>query len=84
MFATTGSSRHPLRGPLYLDASALVKLYVPEPDSDRHTDHCPALAVSGDAKAVLTYDRRMGQAASALGLNVCPETRPPAERRRSP
>jgi len=43
-----------------------------------------ALAVSGDAKTVLTYDRRMGRAASALGLNVFPETRPPAARRRSP
>lgn len=166
MLATTGSSRNPLRGPLYLDASALVKLYVPEPESDelnrkvlgrrdllvsdlavteivsslcrrrregavgtpivvrlhqavldhieagvyRRVEMLPAafrdaerfllsienaalraadalhlaLAVSGEAKAVLTYDRRMGRAASALGLNVFPETRPSVERRRSP
>jgi predicted nucleic acid-binding protein len=33
----TASKRRPeprLRGPLYLDASALVKLYLPEPESD--------------------------------------------------
>ena len=31
-----------------------------------------ALAVSGDASSVLTYDRRLASAASAIGLNVFP------------
>jgi predicted nucleic acid-binding protein len=34
MTAKTASRRTPLRGPLYLDASALVKLYLPEAESD--------------------------------------------------
>jgi predicted nucleic acid-binding protein len=31
-----------------------------------------ALAVSGDASSVLTYDRRLASAAGAIGLNVFP------------
>jgi predicted nucleic acid-binding protein len=31
-----------------------------------------ALAVSGDAASVLTYDRRLASAAGAIGLNVFP------------
>jgi predicted nucleic acid-binding protein len=31
-----------------------------------------ALAVSGDASSILTYDRRMAGAGRAIGLNVFP------------
>lgn len=152
--ATGSSAREFLQGPLYLDASALVKLYVPEPDSDelnrrvlgrrdllvselavteivsslcrrrregalgtqtvvrlqravldhieaghyRRVEMIPsthraaerflltvesallraadalhlALAVAGEAACVLTYDKRMREAARAIGLNVFP------------
>ena len=71
--ATASRARRPpeLAGPLYCDASALVKLYVPEAESEE-LNRAVALAISGDAVSLVTYDRRLASAASSIGLSVFP------------
>ena len=47
----------------YLNSSALVKLVVPEPEAT-------ALAVREDLATVVTYDRRLREAAELVHLEV--------------
>lgn len=62
--------------PVYLDASALVKLFVPEAGSDALND---ALVNSGD---VIISDLALTEMASALGRRVREGHLPPEEARR--
>jgi predicted nucleic acid-binding protein len=64
---------------VYLDSSALVKLVVAEPESDalqrflRGLDAihlASAMELGDDLDCVVTYDRRMSDAAHVLGLVV--------------
>lgn len=63
-------------GPIYLDASALIKLFVPEPESDALND-----ALVG-AEDVVVSDLALTEMASALGRRVRETLVPAAEARR--
>ena len=72
------SARRPAgwAGPIYLDASALVKLFVPEPES-----HALNQALVG-AEDVILSDLALTEMASALGRRVRQGLLTPAESRR--
>jgi predicted nucleic acid-binding protein len=63
-------------GPIYLDASALVKLFVPEPESDRLNR-----ALVGTEDVILS-DLALTEMASALGRRTREGALTPAESRR--
>lgn len=72
----TKQPRPPWAEPIYLDASALVKLFVPEPESDALNE-----ALVG-AEDVLVSDLALTEMASALGRRTREGRLPLAESRR--
>jgi len=72
----TGEHPDAWAGPIYLDASALVKLFVPEPESDTLNQ-----ALMG-AEDVILSDLALTEMASALGRRTREGLLTPAESRR--
>lgn len=72
----TGEHPEAWAGPIYLDASALVKLFVPEPESDTLNQ-----ALMG-AEDVILSDLALTEMASALGRRTREGRLTPAESRR--
>jgi uncharacterized protein len=62
--------------PIYLDASALIKLFVPEPESDALNERLQ------EAKDVVVSDLALTEVASALGRRVRERLVAPAAARR--